>query len=326
MNYSSLSKYQTVGYSVSNGSLYTHVSPDGKGQSNIIKRNGSETEDGRDVFVITDEFSAPPLVSPHTTLNLNGESLFLSKSGVYGITVSDVTDERGCELRSAYLGKTFEGFTEEELSKATGIVFGDFYCLFVGGKAFIIDGAKKSYFSATPLCSFQYECYYWENIPSLTSWTDGKRVYFGSALGGIYAFFTDKTAGGSYTDDGEAVVCYFDTSEINSLFFKKKTYVSVSAKIGAFLNTGVRIYAKTEGRFHEKPVYDSMGRGRYFDFSYVSFHSISFSSNRSEVTLCGKTRIRNVDSVSFRLINDKAEPFALYAFGTEYVQKGNYIR
>ena len=68
-----------------------------------------------------------------------------------------------------------------------------------------------------------------------------------------------------------------------------------------------------------------MGRGRYMDFTLVDFESISFSSNRSEVTLCGKIRIRNTDSVRFRLMNDKAEPFALYAFGTEYVQKGNYI-
>jgi hypothetical protein len=127
-------------------------------------------------------------------------------------------------------------------------------------------------------------------------------------------------------DDGKKVVCYFDTADIDDrVFFKKKTYVSISVKIGAFLNTGVKIYAKTDGRFHEKPVYDSMGRGRFFDFSAVDFESVSFSSNVSEVTLCGKIRIRNTDSVSFRIMNDKSEPFSLYAFGTEYVQKNNYI-
>ena len=123
------------------------------------------------------------------------------------------------------------------------------------------------------------------------------------------------------------VVCYFDTVDVNGgIFFKKKNFVSVSAKIGAFLNTGVKIYARSKGKWHEEPIYDSMGRGRFFDFSAVDFESVSFSSNVSEVTLCGKIRIRNTDSVSFRIMNDKAEPFSLYAFGTEYVQKSNYIR
>jgi len=328
MNYSKLSDENISGYSVANGSLYTHFEADFSiGKSRIIKRDGAESKDGREIFVITDEFYAPSLASSFTAIPLNGEALYLSKKGVYGITVSDVTSEKVCQLRSAYLGDAFEKLGEEELENAHAVVFGDFFFVVAGEKAFILDGSHKSYFEGTPLCSFQYECYYWENIPARVIWTDGERLYFGSADGKVFRFFTDRSMSGSYTDDGEKVVCFFDTAQITGrAFFKKKTFVSASAKIGAHLNTGIKIYAKTDGVWHERPVYDSMGRGKYLDFSLVNFESMSFSSNRSEVTLCGKVRIRNTDSVSFRLMNDEAEPFVLIAFGTEYVQKNNYIR
>jgi hypothetical protein len=328
MNYSKLSRGQIKGYSVFNGALYTHLSADhSTGMSYIIKREGIEHEDGSDTFVITDEVSSPSFVSANTSLVLNGEALFLSSGGIYGITVSDVTDEKICQLRSAYFGKAFSEYSNSQLSDAHAVIYGDFYMLALDGKLYILDGECKSYFEGTPLCSFQYECYYWENIPARIIWTNGKRLFFGDDKGNIYRFFHDKTANASYVDDNKKVVCYFDTWDIDDRkFFKKKTYVSISAKIGAFLNTGIKIYARTDGYWNEKPIYNSMGRGRYMDFNLVDFESISFSSNRSEVTLCGKIRIRNTDSVRFRLMNDKAEPFALYAFGTEYVQKGNYIR
>lgn len=327
MNYSKLDGGEIKGYSVYNGSLYTHLSSENaKGKSVIVKRDGIEDENGKDVFVVSGEFSSPDAVSEKTMLSLDGEALFLSNDGVYGMTVSDVTDQQVCQLRSGYLGNSFGAFTDDEMKNSCAVIFGDFYLLAVGGKMFVLDGAKKSYFDGTPLCSFQYECYLWENIPARILWTGGKHLYFGDDEGYVYRFFNDVKSSASYMDDGKKVVCYFDTADIDDrVFFKKKTYVSISVKIGAFLNTGVKIYAKTDGRFHEKPVYDSMGRGRFFDFSAVDFESVSFSSNVSEVTLCGKIRIRNTDSVSFRIMNDKSEPFSLYAFGTEYVQKNNYI-
>ncbi len=322
MNYSKLSHKNINGYSVFNGSLYTHFEEDFSGESLVIKRDGNEKGE----FVITDKFFAPPIVSPHTSLSLDGEGIFLTRKGVFGITVSDVTKEKVCQQRSAFLGDVFSSFSTEELEAAHSVIFGDFYLLSIGDKCFVLDGARKSYFSGTPLCSFQYECYYLENIPARVSWTDGKRLFFGDSNGNVFVFFENKESVLSYTDDGEKVVCYFDTVDVNGgIFFKKKTFLSVSAKIGSFLNTGVKIYARSKGKWHEEPIYDSKGRGRYFHFGLVDFEAVSFSSNRSEVTLCGKVRIRNTDSVRFRLLNDKAEPFSLVAFGTEFHRKGNYI-
>lgn len=328
MNYSKLSQGHIKGYSVVNGSLYTHLS-DGNlmGKSTIVKRNGASGEGVTETFVITDEFYSPEFVSINTSLALNGEALFLSKDGVYGMTVSDVTREKVCELRSAYLGKIFAEFSDEEMKKSHAVVFGDFYILALGGKVFVLDGAKKSYFSGTPLCSFQYECYYWDNIPARVVWTDGKRLFFGDENGVVYCFFTEKTAKESYTDDGKTVVCYFETADIDdSRFFKKKTYVSISAKIGAFFNTGVKIYVRSNGTWEKNPIYDSGGKGKNFGFSTLELEGVSFFSKRNEVSLCGKVRIRNVDSVRFKIMNDKAEPFVLYAFGAEFVQKGNYYK
>lgn len=322
MNYSKLSHKNIKGYSVFNGSLYTHFEEDFSGESLVIKRDGNEKGE----FVITDKFFAPAMISPHTSLSLEGEGVFFTRKGVFGITVSDVTKEKVCQQRSAFLGDVFSSFSKEALENAHSVIFGDFYLLSIGDKCFVLDGARKSYFSGTPLCSFQYECYYLENIPARVSWTDGKRLFFGDSQGNVFVFFENQESIVSYTDDGEKVVCYFDTVDVNGgIFFKKKNFVSVSAKIGAFLNTGVKIYARSKGKWHEEPIYDSMGRGRFFHFGLVDFESVSFSSNRSEVTLCGKVRIRNTDSVRFRLVNDKAEPFSLIAFGTEFHRKGNYI-
>ncbi len=327
LNYSKLSRFNISGYSKFNGSLNTHFEEDVlSGESKIIKRDAGKTSDGSETFLISGEYTAPSMISPHTSFFLNDEALYLSKKGIFGITVSDVTSEKVCQLRSAFLGDAFSAFSEEELRSSHGVIFGDYYAVSMGGKMYLLDGSAKSYFSGTPLCSYQYECYYFENIPARVIWTDGTYLYFGSENGFIYRFFSNVSSAQSYTDDGVKVTCRFETSDIDDgIFFKKKTYASVSAKIGAFLNTGVKIYARTDGKWHDKPIYNSMGRGRYFDFSLIDFESISFSSNKSEVTLCGKVRIRNTDSVRFRIENDKAEPFLLLGFGAEYVQKGNYV-
>ncbi len=327
MNYSKLSAGNIIGYSIFNGSLYTHIDEDAtSGKYTIVKRDECTTEDGNTAFVISDRLTAPTLITPFTARSFGGESLYLSKDGVYSLTVSDVTDEKVCQLRSAFLGNVISNFTNAEKENAYSVVFNNFYMVSVGGKMLILDGENKSYFSGTPLCSYQYECFYWENIPARIMWTDGEHLFFGSENGDVYRFFSNVDSVNSYTDNGEAVSCVWDTCDIcGDTFFRNKNFVSVAAKIGMFFNTGVEILAKPKGSLYETPVYSSFEKGRYFDFSRLDFNSVSFLSKGSEITICAKARIRNVPSVRFRLINNNPEPFSLYSFGTEYVEKGNYL-
>ena len=327
MNYSKLSSGNISGYSIFNGSLYTHIDEDAtSGKFTIVKRDEYTAEDGNTALVISDRLTAPTLITPFTARSFGGEALYLAKDGVYSLTVSDVTDEKVCQLRSAFLGNIFSNFSVEEMENAYSTVFDNYYMLSIGGKMLILDGENKSYFSGTPLCSFQYECFYWENIPARVMWTDGEHLFFGSEKGDIFRFFSNVDSVNSYTDDGEAVSCVWDTCDIcGDAFFKNKNFISVAAKIGVFFNTGVEILAKSRGNWYETPVYSNFDKARYLDFSQLDFNTVSFSSKGSEITVCAKTRIRNVPSARFRLMNKNPEPFSLYSFGTEYVEKGNYL-
>ena len=107
------------------------------------------------------------------------------------------------------------------------------------------------------------------------------------------------------------------------LFYKKKNFKYLSASIAPAIATGFEAWAQVKGLWTR--LYDSGAKARYFDFTYIDFSKINFSSDTTPRTLGHKIRLKRVDKVRFSFRNEELnEPFGLYAVGTEFTESGNY--
>lgn len=313
---------EIVGYSLVGNYLAAHKS-DGADGRNVIMRYGEYTTVNnvqRASFRIVNTIQGVGAVGSFNFAYLN-ESLFATKLGIYAITAQDITGEKYTQERSFYIRNAL---MDEDLENAYACTYNDFYVIATPRRVYLLDSLQKVYERNSPYSSFQYECYYWD-IPNISVlFTEGGALCFGTYDGEIMKFYTDKDNQESYNDNGEAIKARWDTNALDGeLFYKKKNFKYLSAQIAPAIATGYEVWAEVKGIW--KRLFDSGAKARYFDFSYIDFGKINFSSDTSPRTIGRKIRIKRVDKVRFSYRNEELnEPFGLYAIGTEFTESGNY--
>lgn len=316
---------QVVGYTVLSNALAAFLFGGADGR-NVVVRTGTLDEDGNAVFRITNTIIGQDAVAPDSFCRTDKEPLFLTDRGVFAITAEELTGEKYSQERSYYIGSAIRAAAGK--TAACACIYGDFYVLALGGTLYLMDLQQKTYEENSPYSSFQYECYYFPDIPARVVFTDDDgALCFGTADGRLCRFAADADAPTSYNDDGAAIEAYWETADFDgSLFFHTKTITGVAVRLAAFPVTGVRILALVRGDW--KQVYDAGAKARYLTWEYIDFAKLSFSGDRTPRTLYGKVKLKKVDKVRFRLVNDQMdEPFGLYAFGMQYKEPGgNYKR
>lgn len=311
-----------VGYTIINDRLAAHKSDAEEGR-NVILRKG-EIENDEAVFPIIGTLSGRGALGSHSFGYLGSEPLFLTDIGIMAITAADLTGEKYSQSRSYYIDKAL---TEEKgLADAYAYVWRDFYLISTGsGRVYLLDGLQKSYDKNSPYSNFQYECYFWENVPARVFWEDEEgRLCFGDNIGRIFRFFDDATRQTSYNDDGVAIPARWDTPELSGkLFYKNKNFRRVSVMLAPAIATGVNVFAQVKGAWSE--IFNSGIDATFFDFNFMDFNAFIFSLDDTPRTIGGKIRIKKVDKVAFSLRNEeKDEPFGIYMFALEYTENGNY--
>lgn len=318
---------EIVGYSTMSGYLVTHRK-NGRDERNIVVRAGSLDSDGKAVFRTVNVIQGTGAVSPYAFASLDGEPLFLTKQGVYAITSREVTGERYGQQRSLYIASALQALTDLEDADAT--IWNDFYVLAAGGRLWLLDGMQKAYAKDAPNSAYQYECFYWTNIPARVLWTQGDRLCFGTADGRLCAFYTDPDDRTSYRDDpnennplGTPIDAYWDTPDMDGKgFWKNKTFRYIACRLASAASTGVTILAQVRGLWRQ--IYTDRGKARYFDWNYVDLEHFTFSADRTPHTLGGKIKLKKVDKVRFRFRNAQLnESFGLYGIGLEYTEPGS---
>lgn len=311
-----------VGYSIINDRLAVHKSDAEEGR-NVILRKG-EIEGNDAVFPIIGTLSGRGALGSHAFGYLGSEPLFLTDIGIMAITAADLTGEKYSQSRSYYIDNALTG--EKNLADAYAYVWRDFYLISTGtGRVYLLDGLQKSYDEKSPYSNFQYECYYWENVPARVFWEDSEgRLCFGDGSGNIFRFYDDVTNQKSYNDDGAAILARWDTPELSGkLFYKNKTFRRVDVMLAPAIATGVNVFAQVKGVWSE--IFDSGASAMYFDFTHINWERINFSTDDTPRTMGGKIRIKKVDKVAFSLRNERFnEPFGIYALALEYTENGNY--
>lgn len=240
------------------------------------------------------------------------------------ITAADLTGEKYSQSRSYFIDNILTA--DSGLKDAFAYVWRDFYLISTGGgRVYLLDGLQKSYDKNSPYSNFQYECYYWENVPARVFWEDAEgRLCFGDKNGNVYRFFDDAAVQSNYNDNGAAIHARWDTPDLmGKLFYKNKNFRRIDIMLAPAIATGVEIYAQTKGLWSY--LWGSGGKATYFDFTYINWERINFSSDNTPRTMGTKIKIKKVDKAAFSLRNEGYnEPFGVYMLALEYTENGNY--
>lgn len=311
-----------VGYSVINDRLAAHKSEAEEGR-NIILRKGELVED-KPTFPIIGSLMGRGALGKFGFGYLGSDPLFLTDLGVMAITAADITGEKYSQNRSFYINEALTA--EEKLADAFAFVWRDFYLLSMGtGRVYLLDGLQKSYERNTPYSSYQYECYYWENVPARVMWEDVEgRLCFGTVGGDIFRFYDNVTSQKSYNDVGAPIKARWDIPDLSGdRFYENKTFRYFSVVLAAAIATRVEVWVQRKGIW--SLLFDSGAKACYFDFTYINWERINFSSDNTPRTIGKKVKVKKVDKARFSLRNEAYnEPFGIYKVALEYTESGKY--
>lgn len=156
------------------GPIYGYLKNDGKqvvikksdeGQSNLFLRNASLQEtlaiDGENsetttVFSVTEGIAGLGLCAVGATVNINGDAMFLTPQGLYGLETNSVTNQRTAQLRSFYINRKL---VKENLKEAHLCAWGKYVIIAVENHMYIGDTQQTN---ENPNGYIGYEWYYWE--------------------------------------------------------------------------------------------------------------------------------------------------------------------
>ena len=318
------SKSAIVGYSIISNYLATHKDEMEQDLS-IILREG-DMVDNEPSFKIINTLQGAGAIATNSFAYLCTEPLFLTRSGLYAVTAQDITGEKYAQSRSFYLNGKLTNEKYDDLVDSFACIYNDMYLLSVAhDRLYILDGLQPIRTDKSePYATRQYVAFYCNNLPIHSMWEQNNRLFFGTNDGKICRFYNDKESLNSYSDNGERIVCQWETPDIDgTLFYKNKTLRYIAIRAGAAIATSVKIYGMDRGLWNFIK-YDNTF-GRYFSFQNLVFSKVAFSGNKTQKVSRTKVRIKKVDKYRIRLVNDELnEPFALYNIAMEYTENGNY--
>lgn len=211
-NFTKIGTEPIISYSrLSDGTLAVH-----KKQSDTdctIYYRKTNLLDNLEVFPLKDGVKNIGCVSKYCNCNLLNDPLFLSEQGVFAV-IGD-SGEKFAQQRSYYVnGKLIK---ETNLEEAVAISLLGKYYLAVNNHIYIADSRYLSYPKHSKTEQYQYEWWYWDNIPVRVFFTWNNILFFGTEDGKICKF------NDSYEDIEENIESYWETPflELNSSFFSK---------------------------------------------------------------------------------------------------------
>ena len=326
LGYSQLgsSKSAVVGYSIISNYLAAHKD-EMEADLSIILREG-DLVDNEPSFKIINTLQGAGAIASNSFAYLCTEPLFLTRSGLFAVTAQDITGEKYAQSRSFYLNGKLTQETFANLQDAYACIYKDMYLLAVGhNRLYVLDGLQPMRTDKSePYATRQYAAFYCDNLPIHYMWERENKLYFGTSDGRICEFYTDKDSLPSYSDNGSAIFCQWETPDIDGqLFYKNKTLRYVAIRLGAAIATSLNIYGMDKGIW--RLLRADTSTGRYLVFSVLQFSKFSFSCDTTQKVSHTKVKIKKVDKYRIRITNDQLnEPFSLYDIGLEYIESGNY--
>lgn len=181
----------------------------------------NETE----VFPLKDGTKNIGCISKYANVNLLNDPLFLSEQGVFAIVSSSSNNEKYAMQRSYYVnGKLLK---ENNLENAIAIAVDGKYYLGINNHVYIADSRYLSYPKHSKTEQYQYEWWYWDNIPARVFFSWNNKLYFGTNNGQICSF-TDN-----YLDMSNPVESYWETPFLD---MNTNQYAKTIKRVSLILN------------------------------------------------------------------------------------------
>lgn len=185
------------------------------------------------------------VISRYACVNFGGDNIILSQNGVFGIVLANnvATTERYTRERSRSINEKLK--QHKNLAEAVGIVYKNKYYLSVDNVCYVAD-ARFKYVSEDDLDnSFNYEWWYWDNIPARVWANIDNELYFGTEKGQV-CVFDEKYTDREYYDCEEGdliintVVDGSDSDDVEDNTITYKSGISLSEGDGiVFAESGI---------------------------------------------------------------------------------------
>lgn len=158
-----------------------------------------------EVFPLQDGVKNIGCVGKYSITNLLNDPLMLTNQGVFAIIGNN--GEKYAMQRSYYVnGKLLK---EPNLEDAYCLSVDGKYYLAINNHIYVADSRYLSYPKHSKTEQYQYEWWYWDNIPARVLFSWNNKLYFGTNDGKICNF------GPNYVDDKNNVYAYWETPFIN---------------------------------------------------------------------------------------------------------------
>lgn len=287
-NYVGTGGTKIMGYSYVGNYLAIHKDGAENGAS-LYLRSSQMTENGM-IFPITEGIVGESIVSHFTNVSFIDDPLFLTKSGVYAVASADITGERCLQSRSTRVNTRLG--IESELENAVACVWNGYFLLFINGNVYVADSRQKNYPRNTSN-AFEYEWYFWDNIPARVVNSFNDTVYFGAEDGRLCRFNNDILDGrGGYAmnayndgrkvwddkDIGNPICAYWatkmdDMGDFGTLKHLKRRGSGIHVK--SFGTTNIKVLIQTDKHFAEQISYARRG---LFNFQNLDFNNFTFNT------------------------------------------------
>ena len=253
-----------------------------------------------EVFPLKDGAKNIGCISKYANANLLNDPLTLTEQGVFALVSSGIGNEKYAMQRSYYVnGKLLK---EPNLENAIGIAVDGKYYIGINNHVYIADSRYLSYPKHSKTEQYQYEWWYWENIPARIFFSWNNKLYFGTNKGEICSF-TDE-----YLDNGVPIDAYWETPFLN---LDSDRYAKTIKRVDLFLNPGVKSnitlgYELDDG---ENEIITKLYDNLMDDFPK---------------TISEKERIKKFMFVKFYMKNNTNIKMSFERLGLEYVLAGRY--
>ena len=147
---------------------------------------GYATYNGSEAFPLQGSTKGEGNISKYAHATLINEPLMLTQNGIFALNTATLTDERFVYHRSYYVDAKLK--QEENLENAIGIVNDGKYYLAINDNVYVADSRFKSSTNHSKYSNYQYEWYYWTDLPVKVWFVWNNELYFGDKSGNICKF------------------------------------------------------------------------------------------------------------------------------------------
>jgi hypothetical protein len=315
MGYQRLGKYQMI------------IKEDNQQDSTVFQRWGMSDTDGNVTFSVEQGIAGIGAISKHCFGILADEPLFLSRQGVQAITSNNIVAERTMRNRSFFVDSYLT--TEEGLENAVACEWNGFYILCVNDVAYVLDGKNKSYKErSTASYDYNYECYYWTNIPAVCLLSVSGELYFGTEDGRICKFNTDISGSTKYNDNGKAIVASWSTTNDDDNaphLYKSMAKKGCLVTLKPYARSSGTIYVAKDGNQREMLRNGAVALD-ILDWDDIDFERWTFNTNDSPQDIFFKNKVKKYKRLQIIVENDALNE----GFGILQIVKtftvGNYAK